>query len=221
MKNFKNKAAFTLAEVLITLGIIGVVAAITIPTMVSNYRKRVVTTKLQRVYSVMNQAIRMSTAENGSPESWETLGSSGTTTATYDDILAWYKKYLGNYLKVSKLEQQPDTENLLIYFNDGSVLRIANYIYDMAFYTEAKYLDTNLRKTGVNYFAFRIFPYRNGKMDTSDPLFQPYTYNWDGSIESLKNQSIFGCYTTSNKNNCAKLIQVSGWKIPKDYPYKF
>ena len=33
----KNKSAFTLAEVLITLGIIGVVAAMTIPTLVQNY----------------------------------------------------------------------------------------------------------------------------------------------------------------------------------------
>ena len=32
--------AFTLAEVLITLGIIGVVAAITIPLLVNNYRKK-------------------------------------------------------------------------------------------------------------------------------------------------------------------------------------
>ena len=35
-----KKYGFTLAEVLITLGIIGVVAAITIPTLVSNYKQR-------------------------------------------------------------------------------------------------------------------------------------------------------------------------------------
>ena len=37
---FKKFFAFTLAEVLITLGIIGVVAALTIPTLVSNYKQR-------------------------------------------------------------------------------------------------------------------------------------------------------------------------------------
>lgn len=36
----KNKNAFTLAEVLITLGIIGVVAAMTIPTLIQNYNQR-------------------------------------------------------------------------------------------------------------------------------------------------------------------------------------
>ena len=39
-QNFKKFAAFTLAEVLITLGVIGVVAALTIPTLLSNYKSR-------------------------------------------------------------------------------------------------------------------------------------------------------------------------------------
>lgn len=33
--------SFTLAEVLVTLGIIGVVAALTMPTLIANYRKQV------------------------------------------------------------------------------------------------------------------------------------------------------------------------------------
>ena len=36
-----KKLAFTLAEVLITLGIIGVVAALTLPALISNYKKQV------------------------------------------------------------------------------------------------------------------------------------------------------------------------------------
>lgn len=36
--NASRKAAFTLAEVLITLGIIGVVAALTLPSLVANYK---------------------------------------------------------------------------------------------------------------------------------------------------------------------------------------
>ena len=35
-----NKKGFTLAEVLITLGIIGVVAALTIPGLIANHRKK-------------------------------------------------------------------------------------------------------------------------------------------------------------------------------------
>lgn len=43
-----KKYAFTLAEVLITLGIIGVVAAMTLPTVVNKYREKETVTKLKK-----------------------------------------------------------------------------------------------------------------------------------------------------------------------------
>lgn len=43
-----NKVAFTLAEVLITLGIIGVVAAMTLPTLIANYQKRQTVVQLKK-----------------------------------------------------------------------------------------------------------------------------------------------------------------------------
>ena len=46
--DLQKKAAFTLAEVLITLGIIGVVAAITLPTLVANYQKTVWVNQLKK-----------------------------------------------------------------------------------------------------------------------------------------------------------------------------
>ena len=52
----KNNYAFTLAEVLITLGIIGVVAAMTLPTLIQNYRKNVAINQLKKSYSLLNQA---------------------------------------------------------------------------------------------------------------------------------------------------------------------
>ena len=51
------KKGFTLAEVLITLGIIGVVAALTMPTLMSNYRKHQTVTQLKKAYSEISQAI--------------------------------------------------------------------------------------------------------------------------------------------------------------------
>ncbi len=50
-----NKAAFTLAEVLITLGIIGVVAAMTIPNLITSYKIKAIHTKLLKSYSVIKQ----------------------------------------------------------------------------------------------------------------------------------------------------------------------
>lgn len=58
-----SKNGFTLAEVLITLGIIGVVAAITIPTLIANTNSAKFRTKYQKAISTLRQAERMSQAK--------------------------------------------------------------------------------------------------------------------------------------------------------------
>ena len=52
-EKFKSKKAFTLAEVLITLGIIGVVVAMTMPTLINNYQKKLAVTRLKHFSSMM------------------------------------------------------------------------------------------------------------------------------------------------------------------------
>ena len=71
---FTFKPAFTLAEVLITLGIIGIVAAMTIPTLIQkNFEKQTVA-KLRETQSILSQAIRMAEEEYGSMEGWGITG---------------------------------------------------------------------------------------------------------------------------------------------------
>ena len=61
---------FTLAEVLITLGIIGIVAAITLPNLIqSSFEKRTVSI-LRETQSILSQAIRMAEEENGDVSGW-------------------------------------------------------------------------------------------------------------------------------------------------------
>ena len=55
----KVKFAFTLAEVLITLGIIGIVAAMTIPNLITKHQQKVTVTKLEKAISYINQACRL------------------------------------------------------------------------------------------------------------------------------------------------------------------
>lgn len=57
--------AFTLAEVLITLGIIGVVAALTMPSLIADKRAKELETALKKNASVIQQAILMITYEDG------------------------------------------------------------------------------------------------------------------------------------------------------------
>ena len=54
-----KKCAFTLAEVLVTLGIIGVVSAMTVPTLMQNHQRKVYVTQLHKVYSEMSQALSL------------------------------------------------------------------------------------------------------------------------------------------------------------------
>lgn len=66
------KKAFTLAEVLITLVIIGVIAALTIPTAVNNTKKNEYVSKLKKTYSTFAQVTNKIIAENGTAENWVT-----------------------------------------------------------------------------------------------------------------------------------------------------
>ena len=56
---------FTLAEVLITLMIIGIVAALTIPSVISNYQQQEFKTGLKKAVSVLNEAIQTNIAQDG------------------------------------------------------------------------------------------------------------------------------------------------------------
>lgn len=57
--------AFTLAEVLITLGIIGVVAAMTLPGLISNRKNKELHTALKKTYSTLTQVLRFVANEEG------------------------------------------------------------------------------------------------------------------------------------------------------------
>ncbi len=56
ISNCYRKAAFTLAEVLVTLGIIGVVSAMTVPSLMQNYQRQSYVTQLHKVYNEFSQA---------------------------------------------------------------------------------------------------------------------------------------------------------------------
>ena len=72
-----KKVAFTLAEVLITLGIIGVVAAMTLPTLIANYQKQVYVNQLKKAYSSLSQGFTLMMAKEGVTELKDTEAFSG------------------------------------------------------------------------------------------------------------------------------------------------
>ena len=61
----RKRTAFTLAEVLITLGIIGIVAALTFPTLIANYRVSVLKNDFKKADTIIQQAIQKTVTEAG------------------------------------------------------------------------------------------------------------------------------------------------------------
>ena len=98
----KEKLAFTLAEVLITLGIIGVVAAITMPILIGNYQKKVIQTALKKTNSELAQAVNMLMFENGN-----TLAGLCTTNKDHD----CFAEKLAQQLKINKLCHSNNSDN--------------------------------------------------------------------------------------------------------------
>lgn len=90
------KRAFTLAEVLITLGVIGVVAAITIPTILQNSQTQQTISTLKKAYTTFSQAYAQAVKDNSTPDNWGLVAQSDPQGA--ENIL----NTLAPYLRVTK-----------------------------------------------------------------------------------------------------------------------
>ena len=230
-------SGFTLAEVLITLGIIGIVAAMTIPNIVGNYKKKVVETRLQRFYSVANNALLASQAENESWDFWYF-----ETNDTIENTKKWYDIYLAKYWKTVKVEVLNDGF-VAAYFPDGSLCVVKSGI-DYFYYPDAKNFDKNtfstqrFSKYGKDIFVFGFRPQRKDNKQSYRKGIQPYlaqksatdedgnlTWNggYDYTLEELYNDPAYGCKEGSSGGAayCTQVIFQNGWKIPEDYPFKF
>lgn len=195
--------AFTLAEVLVTLGIIGIIAAMTIPVLIKNNDKLSTVTSLQKFYSTMSQAIKLSEGVNGPVSTW----TYPTTNNDGNQIETWFNTYLSPYIKYSTTDKQSTA--LTVYLNNGSRFNLQYIGYVHFFF----YTNTNRPTVGKNAFTFLIY----------NSQFQPYTYPYtlsDITRTTLLTDATYGCSTANNNRAyCTALIQRDGWKIESDYPY--
>ena len=97
MNRPKIFTAFTLAEVLITLGIIGVVAALTMPALIAKYDEMVIVNKLKRSYSEIANAIELRKSELGTSDYAEQFNPNLSST----EQLEGFAKYLNVVEKCS------------------------------------------------------------------------------------------------------------------------
>lgn len=122
-----KRFGFTLAEVLITLGIIGVVAAMTIPTLMNQTGQLEFKTGIKKAVSVLNQAIIMNIALNSSDLSQAPAGQGAGSV---------YNMFMSN-MNVVKTAAAADAtlgtpfaanlgSNYILYFNDGMAVSLSN-----------------------------------------------------------------------------------------------
>lgn len=96
------KKGFTLAEVLITLGIIGVVAALVMPSLIANYKKKVVINQLKVNYAAIANGFKSiiadSEVDNLSDTEFYTLATA--CGSNYTCKKSAYEKYTQKYFNV-------------------------------------------------------------------------------------------------------------------------
>lgn len=215
-----KKTAFTLAEVLITLGVIGVVAAMTMPTLIQNHRKHEVETKLKKFYSVMSQALKLSEAENGEISNW--MPYRNTDEEQFEDFEEWYKKYLDKHIVAVKKGSSeygltPESTHLFyrVSFADGSGFNAYTSPYKNAATSVYIFYCIDEKKCnpgeidGKRSFLFALC--NNGKFVTSD---------YCGNVTEQKIISDCSKEGIRERFGCSRLIQQNGWKIPNNYPWK-
>ena len=99
-----KKPGFTMAEVLITIGIIGLVAALTFPILIKQYNYKITETRLKKFYTTINQAVMLAEVKYGDKTSWyedlagSSIDSDGNPIEGSSQAEKWFKKYLGSNL---------------------------------------------------------------------------------------------------------------------------
>lgn len=232
----KSETGFTLAEVLITLGIIGVVAAMTIPTLVNNYQKKVTVTGLQKVYSEFSQAYTASQAQNGDATDW----SAADPYYSRANILTFWQTYFFPYLKISKICDSADGSDFYDCWSsdiknlDGTLYSATdvNTAYNLTFiladgatvYTASApnygsiYVDIN-GKSKPNVLGKDVFRLDFGYNGLNGLHIDGYDRTRSDILNGTPPNAINSCNKAYRGTMCGSVIQKDGWQIKDDYPW--
>lgn len=208
------KKGFTLAEVLITLGIIGIIAAVTMPVLIENHQKKATAVKLARFYTIMSQAVLRWQSDDGIiPSDFYFEDTSGTYAEK------WYRDTIGKYIQTVSLKS---TNSIFtVAFNDGSGFDA--YINGQSFHifycTEYKYCRQTMEGNfdGRRGFLFDIY---KGKFIASNPENQTQTREKLLELCKYGNSDNAEVSSKNRRHACTRLIQIDGWEIKDDYPWR-
>ena len=217
-----KRAAFTLAEVLITLGIIGVVAALTLPTLIQNHQKQVYVTQLKKAYSTLNNAFNKMAVDEGVVDWNQTY--CGSNASNEQRVEAFNEECYARILKQFNIVQSRKANEDKAWGNSGydvcgsySCVHGGEYMFATAdgttyifpCYTVFQYnnemvvdvngLEKGPNKEGRDVFYFYI-DFNNNK------ILPGGTYDYSGNAsESYKN-----CSATNLSADCTAKVLIEG-----------
>lgn len=230
MNNKRNMFSFTLAEVLITLTVIGVVASLTVPLLANNHKRTEYAMKLKKFYTNMNVTFEKAEADYGvTSDKW----------VWHSNGLDFFNSYLKEHVKYTKIEtsssnsapfhgQSVSNTRPVIYLDDGTRFRIGQH----SSYTDAK----SGRTKSYKYFEFDV----NGDAPPNEYCRDIFRFTFpqrgyidvDGTAYSTHNEfGIWPTYynytraellelvrvgTSSRANSCTTLVKRDGWQFKKD-----
>ncbi|MBQ8458499.1 type II secretion system protein [bacterium] len=223
---YNRSIAFTLAEVLITIGIIGVVAAITIPNLIANYQKHQTVQQLKKTYADLQNIIRLSVVENGEASGWEYPISENNIQGCKSFVETYFIPFVkgGNFKiqkELYKMKNLNGNESIAptcgFEMIDGRIISFYpntpnNYIWLFA--------DINgmqgPNRIGQDIFVFNAQNFRNSE-------YRIRAWNETNELNELYTGS-YACSKTNENGryvgwNCTAVIVKNNWKISKDYPW--
>ncbi|MBO8430083.1 type II secretion system protein [Spirochaetes bacterium] len=201
-----RKAAFTLAEVLITLGIIGVVAAMTLPSLVNKYREQEIITRVKKTYTSIAQALELVQANYGTPGDNSSLFAKGRSSA---EITKELSKYFNGARYCEAGANAKGCKNLNYKIKYASLLQSGATGAQMTNMTGYPRIVLN---NGV------VLAIGTKNSDCADYVVSGNSYNSDGSIK--KNPDGTTATWTQTRNNCGIVVfDVNGSRRPNQFGY--
>lgn len=200
IKPFQSKA-MTISEVLVTLLVIGIVAAMTIPTLITQKAKEETAKGYQRMYSILTQAVLSSRQDNGEFSNWN-WGDSITVRESFDT-------YWAPYLRISKY---------CTTYQDCGYQELAPwYNYNGTASTTMGCVNTNRTSVILNDGTFLMVRYKSGVPSIHIDL--------NGGKKPNREGKDYFRFAWSNTKGIeadpdyGSKIQQNGWAIPSNYAW--
>lgn len=226
------KKGFTLSEVLITLVVIGVVAAISIPLVYSDWQRERTLTQLKKSYSVFANAMDLAILREGAIDTW-TINAH--TTGSWEFVEKYVLPYVNiekdckatttnecafNYTYLSRKQSGAlDSENYRFILLDGTLAAVKVLEYTENGEKKVKpILTVDINGAAPpNMYGRDIFVFEyhdDGKAGKLTAYKEP-----ELTREQTYTDGDSACNRNSKGEYCAALLMKDGWHFTKNYPW--